>query len=192
LISIKATFAVARYSTFDMSQNVVTLDVREDLKRGREPFSKIMRTVAALGANEDLLLIAPFEPAPLYAVLGQQGFSHVSKTTPAGDWEVRFSRSESAGTSRGKEAPLSRKPATRAEAVDPAAVVVEVDARGLEPPEPLVKILEALASLPAGARLRARTDRRPLHLYAQLEERGFVARSEEEKDGSFVTDINRA
>jgi TusA-related sulfurtransferase len=66
-----------------------------------------------------------------------------------------------------------------------------VDARGLEPPQPLVKILEALATLPEGARLRARTDRRPMHLYAQLEERGFVGESEEQEDGSFVTHVRR-
>lgn len=43
---------------------------------------------------------------------------------------------------------------------------VMVDARGLEPLQPLVIILEALERLPEGAELRARTDRRPLHLYA--------------------------
>ena len=69
--------------------------------------------------------------------------------------------------------------------------VLEVDARGLEPPQPLVTILEALATLPEGARLRALTDRRPMHLYAQLEERGFVGESEEQKDGSFVTNVRR-
>ncbi len=70
--------------------------------------------------------------------------------------------------------------------------MLDVDARGLEPPQPLVTILEALARLPEGARLRARTDRRPLHLYAQLEERGFVGETEEKEDGSFVTIIRRA
>jgi tRNA 2-thiouridine synthesizing protein A len=54
-----------------------------------------------------------------------------------------------------------------------------------------VKILEALATWPEGARLRALTDRRPMHLYAQLEERGFVAESQEQKDGSFVTHVRR-
>jgi uncharacterized protein (DUF2249 family) len=71
------------------------------------------------------------------------------------------------------------------------AQVVEVDARGLEPPQPLVKILETLAALPAGAELRACTDRRPMHLYAQLEERGFAAATEEQSDGSFITHIRR-
>ena len=68
---------------------------------------------------------------------------------------------------------------------------MEVDARGLEPPQPLVTILEALANLRAGAELRAHTDRRPMHLYAQLEERGFTGESEEQNDGSFITKIRR-
>ena len=68
---------------------------------------------------------------------------------------------------------------------------VDVDARGLEPPQPMVRILEALGSLPADAVLRARTDRRPLHLYPLLEDRGFTAETEAEADGSFVTHIRR-
>jgi uncharacterized protein (DUF2249 family) len=69
---------------------------------------------------------------------------------------------------------------------------VFVDARGLEPPEPLVRILEAISSLPEEAELHARTDRRPMHLYAQLEQRGFTGVSEEQTDGSFITHIRRA
>jgi quercetin dioxygenase-like cupin family protein/uncharacterized protein (DUF2249 family) len=66
---------------------------------------------------------------------------------------------------------------------------VEVDARGLEPPQPLVKILESVGTLKQGSRLLARTDRRPMHLYSQLEERGFTAETEEQPDGSFLTQI---
>src|SRR6516164_11641519 len=72
--------------------NIVTLDVREDLRRGREPFSKIMSTVASLGADDQLFLIAPFEPTPLFRILGEQGFRHTVRTTEAGDCEVLFSR----------------------------------------------------------------------------------------------------
>src|SRR5215831_15568245 len=114
-----------------MSQNVVTLDVRDDLKRGREPFSKIMRTVAALKVNEDLLLIAPFEPAPLYGVLAQQGFSHTAKATDSGDWEVLFSRTTE--TAPVKTSPLRQASTSpKAGVADDAAPVIEVDARGLE------------------------------------------------------------
>jgi TusA-related sulfurtransferase len=70
--------------------------------------------------------------------------------------------------------------------------VKEVDARGLEPPQPLITILEALAQLPEGGQIRAHTDRRPLHLYAHLEERGFTGETKEQEDGSFVTTIRCA
>ena len=58
-----------------MRNRVVTLDVREDIQRGREPFSKIMTAVAQLKDNEDLRLLAPFEPVPLFGLLAQRGFS---------------------------------------------------------------------------------------------------------------------
>jgi uncharacterized protein (DUF2249 family) len=174
-----------------MSQTIVKLDVREDIRHGREPFGKIMQAVSHLKDTDQLLLIAPFEPAPLYAMLAQQGFSHQSTPTATGDWEVRFTRGA------GRPANLDTSPASAQ--AGPASKsrscsgppVLEVDAGGLEPPQPLVKFLEALATLPAGARLRARTDRRPMHLYAQLEARGFVGESEEQKDGSFVTHVRR-
>ncbi|MFN7141757.1 MAG: DUF2249 domain-containing protein, partial [Limisphaerales bacterium] len=65
----------------------------------------------------------------------------------------------------------------------------DVDVRGLEPPQPMVAILEAVSSLSPGAELKARTDRRPLHLYPQLIERGYSGQTEELSDGSFVTYI---
>jgi len=70
--------------------------------------------------------------------------------------------------------------------------VIDVDARGLEPPQPLVVILEGLARLPKGSALRARTDRRPLHLYPLLGQRGFTGETEESHDGGFVTTIRHA
>jgi uncharacterized protein (DUF2249 family) len=151
------------------TRKTVKLDVREDLRAGREPFSRIMSAVAALQPDEDLLLVAPFKPEPLLGVLENRGFQHQARETASGDWEVRFSREQLV-----------------------AAEIVEVDARGLEPPQPLVKILESLAALPAGAELLAHTDRRPMHLYSQLEQRGFTGQSEEQSDGSFLTHIRRA
>jgi uncharacterized protein (DUF2249 family) len=67
--------------------------------------------------------------------------------------------------------------------------IVDLDVRGLEPPQPMVRILEALSSLSRGRELRAHTDRRPMHLFAQLEARGFKGESHEQADGSFLTRI---
>jgi uncharacterized protein (DUF2249 family) len=165
-----------------MSNHIVTLDVREDLRNGREPFSKIMNAVGQLQAEEKLLLVAPFEPAPLFSVLGKQGFEHQSKRLQSGDWEVLFTRrSEIAFV------PPAHPPCSVAK-TEPTQII-DVDARGLEPPQPMIKILEALATLPVGAELRARTERKPMHLYAQLEERGFAGETEGQNDGSFITKI---
>jgi hypothetical protein len=69
--------------------------------------------------------------------------------------------------------------------------VIELDARGFEPPLPLMKTLEAVATLPLGATLRVHTLWRPALLYAKLEERGFTGESEEQADGSYITHIRR-
>jgi TusA-related sulfurtransferase len=70
--------------------------------------------------------------------------------------------------------------------------LIELDARGLEPPQPLMKTLEAVASLPNGATLRLHTRWRPALLYAELEKRGFTSESEEQSDGSYLTYIRRS
>jgi uncharacterized protein (DUF2249 family) len=167
-----------------MSDKIVTLDVRDDLRKGREPFSKVMGAVAQLQPDEKLRLVAPFEPAPLFSVLANQGFDHESKHLPSGDWEVLFTRRCGETVSF---VPPTRPPCSAAK-TEPTEII-DVDARGLEPPQPMVKILEALAVLPAGAELRAHTERKPMHLYAQLEERGFAGQTEEQNDGSYITKI---
>lgn len=72
--------------------------------------------------------------------------------------------------------------------------VLRVDARGLEPPQPLVMILEALASLPEGAELQARTDRNPIHLHPMLVERGYSSRTQPapNHEPGYLTIIRRA
>lgn len=64
--------------------------------------------------------------------------------------------------------------------------LIELDARGLEPPQPLMKTLNAIATLPDGATLRLHTRWRPALLYA-LEKRGFTGQSQEQSDGSYLT-----
>ena len=69
--------------------------------------------------------------------------------------------------------------------------IIELDARGFEPPQPLLKTLEAIATLPAGSILRVHTRWRPALLYAELDKRGFVGESQEQSDGSCITHIRR-
>ncbi len=73
-----------------MMQHIV--DVREDIRRGEEPFDRIMAAVAALADDEDLVIVNLFEPVPLYGVMAQRGFAHETARTPEGDWRVTFRR----------------------------------------------------------------------------------------------------
>jgi len=58
-----------------------------------------------------------------------------------------------------------------------------LDVRGLEPPEPMVRVLKALDRLAPGQRLEVRHSRRPTLLYPQLEDRGFVHETDEPESG---------
>jgi uncharacterized protein (DUF2249 family) len=71
---------------------VVTVDVREDILAGREPFQRIVATVQRLRPDETLLLFYSFEPRPLYRVMAENGFSHWAEQTVDGDWKVYFKR----------------------------------------------------------------------------------------------------
>lgn len=67
-------------------------DVREDLRNGQEPFSKIMAVVSMLAPEDVMELIAPFQPAPLYKMLAKRGFDYTEEQRPDGDWKITFFR----------------------------------------------------------------------------------------------------
>ena len=173
-----------------ITSKVTTLDVREDFSSGAHPCDKIHSAIAGVTEGETLRLLVPFEPIPLYDLAARKGLGHKCQQAPEGHWEVFFAHDASAkqravenGKANGSSCNCSS---------DTSGEIIEVDARGLVPPQPMVKILEALASLPQGGQVHARTDRRPVHLYAQLEARGFTGETQDQGDGSFITAIRRA
>lgn len=158
---------------------MVELDVRDDLRAGREPFSRVMAAVSTLADDRVLHLRTIFEPVPLYAVLGKRGFHHEAMADAADDWSVWFWRP--AGDGDTPAATDGRRIADGGRSggavdVDTAAApnVVELDVRGLEPPEPLLRTLEALENLPAGGTLVQVNVRVPQVLLPILAERGFA------------------
>jgi uncharacterized protein (DUF2249 family) len=148
---------------------IVRLDARETIRRGEEPFAMIMAAVAGLAPEQVLVVRAPFEPVPLYGVLGKRGFAHWTEAHAADDWSVWFYRGGAT--------------AQRAPATAPSALDSTLDVRGLEPPQPMVAVLERLETLAPGATLTVIHDRRPTFLYPQLDERGFTHRTEEREPG---------
>jgi uncharacterized protein (DUF2249 family) len=154
----------------------VHLDVREDIRRGDEPFAKIMGAVKSLAADQVLVLRAPFEPAPLYDVLGRRGLAHWTERHEATDWSVWFYRGDVAA---------------RAATPPPPPADLVLDVRGLEPPQPMVAVLERLDTLAPGQTLVVVHERRPLFLYPQLDERGFTHETEDVEPGVVYIRIRR-
>ena len=147
----------------------VELDLRDDMRAGREPFSRIMAAVAALGPHEALRLRTIFEPVPLFALLAKRGLEHEATRHSADDWSVWFWRAASEGTTDDPSMPDAAPSGAAAD-----RQTVWLDVRGLEPPEPLVRTLAALETLPEGHELVQINVRVPQLLLPLLAERGFA------------------
>jgi uncharacterized protein (DUF2249 family) len=152
----------------------VSLDVRDAIRRGDEPFAAIMASVGDLEPGQALVLRAPFEPLPLYRVLGRRGFAHWTERHADDDWSVWFY--------------LDAPAAPAAQDGDDQTL----DVRGLEPPQPMLAVLERLPALAAGETLTVIHNRRPIFLYPQLDAQGFEHHTDELEPGLVRIVIRRA
>ena len=160
--------------THPAGAEVVELDVREELRAGREPFSKIMAVVGSLRDDQVLHLRAIFEPVPLLALLSKRGLAHEVRQRSSDDWSVWFWRAD------GEAARPSATPtAQEREASD--ASTVWLDVRGLQPPEPLMRTLAALETLGDEQELVQVNARVPQLLLPMLAERGYACEVDESR-----------
>jgi uncharacterized protein (DUF2249 family) len=81
---------VARASSPRPGMEPSVLDVRPILAQGGSPCSVIDTAVAARAPGQSLVLLAPFEPRPLFGKLAAQGISHRSEPLADGTWRVEF------------------------------------------------------------------------------------------------------
>jgi hypothetical protein len=170
---------------------VVELDVREDMRSGREPFSRIIGAVSALADDQVLRLRTVFEPVPLFAVLAKRGFSYESRPEAPDDWSAWFWRAGRDGEAPAAEVQIPRLAALARDDSGRAALArddggdasienerhehdVWLDVRGLEPPQPMLRTLAALETLPDGHALVQLNERVPQFLLPMLAERGYA------------------
>lgn len=158
----------------------VVIDVRDELRAGREPFSLIMAALRERPEHGALLVRATFEPVPLYAVMQRHQLTHWTERLADDDWKVWFYPEEAASQPAVQTQAQVGKPTE-----DPGDNVVVLDVRGLEPPEPMMQTLAALEQLPAGATLVQLNVRVPQFLLPLLEDRGFTYEIREQ-DEHFV------
>ena len=164
----------------------------------RQKHALIFQRWATLQPGEYFVLVNDHDPVPLY-------YQFAGQFPGAFDWEylvagpdefrVRITRLKATPETVRSPGlppwpPHGNQPAAAAVATA-APRCEEVDARGLEPPGPMLCILQAMDAIPAGGVLRAHTDRRPLHLLSELETRGVRHECEEQSDGSWITTLRR-
>ena len=158
-------------NSYNIDQNkVVTFDVRPIIAGGKDPLKFMLAKVKELKDDEVLLLINSFEPIPLYTVLGRKGYAH--KTEKEDDvFKIYFYRDSKLNVTDEEITPHINDEINIADFEN----IIEIDVRELEPPEPMVKVLEALSKIDDKTVLLMHHHREPLMLYPKLEERGYRA-----------------
>jgi uncharacterized protein (DUF2249 family) len=164
--------------------NEVLLDVRPILSSGKDPLKDILEGLRNLHPGQYLRLVNFFEPVPLYSIIGNKGFEHWTEEREgvfhvflSGQWKA-----SSEGSPRHDVADLL---------LEHDHALLEVDVRGLEPPEPMVRILEALSGIEEGGVLLVHHHREPMFLYDKLEERGFQAACQKVQDNYYKVLIKK-
>jgi len=70
----------------------IVVDTRPIFAKGETPCQVIDEAVEKTIPGQSFILLVPFEPAPLYAKLSKQGFSHTTTRLEDGTFKVEFKR----------------------------------------------------------------------------------------------------
>jgi uncharacterized protein (DUF2249 family) len=175
----------------------VELDVRPHLRQKLEPFQLIMDTVKTLGPKDTFILHATFKPAPLLGLMKTKGFACKTEQLAKEHWKVTFvpkSRQSELAEQEGDEDcdPNQGPSVVGLEEDANSPRTIELDNRGLEPPQPMVRTLTALESCRKGDRVVIHNDRVPVFLIEELTALGYPYTIEEQPDGSARVTIQKS
>lgn len=159
---------------------IISFDVRPLLEEGNDPLRQILAKVKALQQGEVLKVINTFEPSPLIAMLKKKGFKSWTEQKNVQHFETWFFRE----TSEATDIPSLQDKDPQQEDLEQlkerfSGSLVEVDVRELEMPQPMMRILESLESLPLGNALFVVHKRMPVFLLQELAQRNFDFRSKQ-------------
>lgn len=170
--------------------NLRVLDVRPSLAQGVDPFHLIMGEVAKLQEDEVLHLINGFEPKPLYNVLGSRGYEHFTEFAD-GIFNVYFFKAGTLSAGDAQPATGNAQPVTGSEPAPLPDKVAELDVRGMEPPEPMMAILQKIHEIDEGTVLLVHHHREPMMLYEKLEQIGWQAIANKIEENYYKVVITR-
>ncbi|MBI2955445.1 MAG: DUF2249 domain-containing protein [Chloroflexi bacterium] len=176
------------------AQIAVSLDVRDDQRNHSDPFKRIMAATSQIQEGQVFQLRNTFEPLPLYDVLGKQGFVAWARKLGTEDWEIFFlktARTQGAKTDSGS---IDQARPAEDGGIDTTAATatITIDVGELTPPQPMIKIMDALASLKHGETLLVHHQRRPAYLYPKLAELGYKHKTIEKGPNQIEIYIRKA
>lgn len=152
---------------------IYELDVRPILAGGEDPFNKIISTLDKLAPGTTLKIINTFEPIPLIKILTKKGYEYFSESDGDG---IIFSYFKKVMPVPETHNVITEKNNTNEKEFEKLLNVykdalIKIDVRNLEMPQPLVKILAQLDTLPEKHLLFVQHKKVPQFLFPELLER---------------------
>lgn len=144
------------------------IDVGEILASGGSPLNVLSTRADTLGEGGTMVVHAPFDPVPLRDTLAQHGLESWASEEDDGTWRVRFRRGGAPAA-----APAAPSAAGKGR-FWLEGDLLNFDVRGLAPPQPMIEVLKFLDHGPAGDQLVVHVPHVPIHLFPELEERGWT------------------
>ncbi len=118
--------------------DIISLDVRPILAGGADPLEQILARMAELPPDAILRIEAPFDPVPLRRLLAGRGYGSSSRQISERHWQVFFKKQDMP--------PLPDLPDLPDFPMVWRDGILEMDLRGLMPPDPLVAVLKVIES----------------------------------------------
>ncbi|AOZ91508.1 DUF2249 domain-containing protein [Paenibacillus crassostreae] len=172
----------------------VELDVRPYLRKKMEPFKIIMDTVNELNKDDIFILHATFKPTPLYGLMKTKGYAHKVEKIESDHWISTFIHKNSEHHLEDlAEYQIKEESHDEQErlAESSPSQIYELDNRGLEPPQPMIRTLKKLEEALPGDEVIIHNDRVPVFLIEELNTLGYSYEVEEQPDGSARIHIHK-
>ncbi len=162
------------------------LDVRPIIEADQDPYSTIQRTLRELRSGEGLKLINSFAPLPLIRHLERRGYAYyMEQEEPERVVTYLLQKKEGAAT-EAEGAEDRGGPSDRS--IEELFYAYEgeyrtIDVRGLEMPEPMMRVLEEVRNMTDEEGLFVQHERVPRFLLPELDAQGFQYALEEIEEG---------
>jgi len=168
----------------------IELDVRPQLKQKLEPFKLIMDTVKKLNKEDTFILHAIFKPTPLFGVMKVKGYVNKVEQKASDHWIVTFVHKSRKHELQDSLDGLDIEEES-SEKLREHSMSFELDNRGLEPPQPMIRTLKKLEEAKGGDTVTIHNDRVPMFLIEELNTLGYPYEVDNQSDGSAKVTISK-